>query len=332
MCPWVLVKGYPPAYDERSMYTIKQASALSGVGIPLLRAWERRYEVVEPSRSASGYRLYGDDQIDRLRAMRALVASGWAPQQAAARIRASSTSEVAALAGARSEPKDRQAASTAPPSSPGQAGDLIDRLVAAARFIDADGMEAALDDAFAGARFETVADSIVLPALHEIGKGWERHEVSVAGEHAASQAVLRRLAMAYEAAGDGDGSQPVLVGLGPGARHEFGALAFATAARRVGLPVMYLGPDLPVESWASAVGKREARAAVIGVPRSADVQRSADVIAAIRSARPSTVVAVGGSAAQRVARRIEVLVLPDGMASAAEALRSALIEAERQPD
>jgi MerR family transcriptional regulator, light-induced transcriptional regulator len=313
------------------MYTIKQASALSGVGIPLLRAWERRYQVVEPSRSPSGYRLYGEDEIDRLRAMRALISDGWAPQQAAARIRASSASEVAALAGSPNEAMGRRLESAVPPSSPSPVGDLIDRLVAAARFIDADGLEAALDDAFAAARFETVADSIVLPALREIGKGWERHEVSVAGEHVASQAVLRRLAMAYEAAGDGDGTRPVLVGLGPGAHHEFGALAFATAARRVGLPVMYVGPDLPVDNWGSAVGEREARAAVIGVPRSADVQRTAEVIAAIRKTRPSTLVAVGGNAARRVARRIEVLVLPDGMAAAAEALRTALLETERQP-
>ena len=313
------------------MYTIKQASALSGVGIPLLRAWERRYEVVEPSRSASGYRLYGEHDIDRLRAMRALIGSGWAPQQAAARIRASTMAEISALAGPPNEPIDRGLDRPAPSSSPRRAADLIDRLVAAARFIDADGLEAALDDAFAGARFEVVADSIVLPALHEIGKMWERHEVSVAGEHAASQAVLRRLAMAYEAAGDGAATQPVLVGLGPGARHEFGAFAFATAARRAGLPVIYLGPDLPVESWGSAVVERDARAAVIGVPRTADVQRTADVIAAIREARPSMVVAVGGSAASRVARRIDVLVLPDGMAAAATALRTTLLEAEEQP-
>jgi DNA-binding transcriptional MerR regulator len=39
------------------MYTIRQASLRSGVSIPLLRAWERRYRVVTPSRTAAGYRL-----------------------------------------------------------------------------------------------------------------------------------------------------------------------------------------------------------------------------------------------------------------------------------
>ena len=58
------------------MYTIKQAAARSGVGIPLLRAWERRYGIVHPVRTASRYRLYDDESIARLRAMRRLVETG----------------------------------------------------------------------------------------------------------------------------------------------------------------------------------------------------------------------------------------------------------------
>ena len=65
------------------MYTIRQAAARSGVGESLLRAWERRYGVVHPSRTASGYRLYDDAASARLRAMRALVKAGWAASQAA---------------------------------------------------------------------------------------------------------------------------------------------------------------------------------------------------------------------------------------------------------
>ena len=43
------------------MYTIKEAAARSGVGAPLIRAWERRYGVVNPTRTRAGYRLYDDD-------------------------------------------------------------------------------------------------------------------------------------------------------------------------------------------------------------------------------------------------------------------------------
>lgn len=72
------------------MYTIKEASARSGVGIPLLRAWERRYGVVVPTRTSSGYRLYDDAAIGRLQAMRQLIGAGWSAKQAAERVRGAS--------------------------------------------------------------------------------------------------------------------------------------------------------------------------------------------------------------------------------------------------
>src|SRR5688572_18849646 len=68
------------------MYTIKQAAARSGVPVPLLRAWERRYGVVSPSRTASGYRLYEETDVARLRAMRRLIGEGWSASTAATEI------------------------------------------------------------------------------------------------------------------------------------------------------------------------------------------------------------------------------------------------------
>jgi DNA-binding transcriptional MerR regulator len=68
------------------MYTIKQAAARSGVSVPLLRAWERRYGIVEPARTAAGYRLYDDDALGRIRTMRRLVDAGWTPSTAAGAI------------------------------------------------------------------------------------------------------------------------------------------------------------------------------------------------------------------------------------------------------
>lgn len=297
------------------MYTIKEASARSGVGIPLLRAWERRYGVVSPTRTPSGYRLYDDEAIRRLTAMRELIEQGWSAQQAAQRVRAATPDELGQMVGT-------SFATTAGPIAAEQAEPtpmrdaLIERLVAAARDLDVDGVEAALDDAFAAVRFERAVDDILMPALRRIGAAWEHGDVTVAGEHATSQAVLRRLATAFDAAGAPRAHRPVLVGLGPGARHEFGALAFAIAARRAGLPVVYLGPDLPVESWVSAANEADARATVIAVPRRADVERAIETVTALCEARPKAVVAVGGREAARVARATGTLELPDSIGEA----------------
>jgi DNA-binding transcriptional MerR regulator len=309
------------------MYTIKEASARSGVGVPLLRAWERRYGVVAPTRTTAGYRLYDDAAIGRLRAMRQLIAHGWTANQAAQRVRESSDAELAALAQPiiPAESADVVAAASDGASMDWTAaGQLVERMVDAARVLDGSRLEAALDEAFGSTRFEVAADVVIMPALRAIGDAWERGEISVAGEHAASHAILRRLAMAYEAAGSLDDERPVLVGLGPKARHELGALAFAVTARRAGLPVLYLGPDLPVESWIAAVDGRAARAAVIGVATRSDVRAASAVLTALREKRPGIVLAAGGDEAARVATATGAIELPPRLTDAVASLRRAI--------
>jgi len=58
------------------MYTIKQASARSGVDASLIRAWERRYGVTRPERTPGGYRLYSDEEISQLGAYVASLGPG----------------------------------------------------------------------------------------------------------------------------------------------------------------------------------------------------------------------------------------------------------------
>ena len=311
------------------MYTIKEASARSGVGIPLLRAWERRYGVVAPTRTPSGYRLYDEEAIQRLAAMRRLIAAGWAAQQAAERVRGAGRETLAAITAGDAPAAARSTEPGPAAGSPSTAEQLIERLAQAARLLDAPAFEAALDDAFGASRFEIASETVLMPALRAIGDAWARGELSVAAEHAASQAVLRRLAMAYEAAGAPATARPILVGLGPGARHELGALAFATAARRAGLPVLYLGPDLPAESWRTAATDRDARAAVLGVPTRADVARARDVLTELRLARPGMVLAVGGAQARQAAKQVAAVELVRGLG---ESVRQLGEELERHAD
>src|SRR5688572_10732779 len=79
-------------YHVQTMYNIKEAAARAGVSVPVLRAWERRYGIVRPARSAGGYRQFDDATIARVRAMRDLVDRGWSPSSAAAAIVAGTVS------------------------------------------------------------------------------------------------------------------------------------------------------------------------------------------------------------------------------------------------
>ena len=139
-----------------------------------------------------------------------------------------------------------------------------------------------------------------MPALVALGEGWATGTVDVAAEHAASGAIRRRLDMAFMAAGVPGEAAIVLVGLPPGAQHDLGALAFATAARRAGVTVRYLGADLPASDWLDAVTRTRARAVVIGTVMGRDVKAAAQVARAIREMHPHVILAFGGRAAQSV--------------------------------
>ncbi len=265
------------------MYTIREASIRTGVSVALLRAWERRYGVVSPLRTEAGYRIYDDAAVGRIRAMRTLVADGWSPRQAAANI-------ISAQA------KDFPVAEVAiPPIEPRTPTEEAMGLIEAAARIDGPAIERALDDIFGMGSFERMVDDHLYPALVALGEAWARGEVDVAGEHAASAAVLRRLGMAFDAAGSaGAGHASVLVGLPPGSRHELPALGFATALRRAGIRPTYLGPDVPVKSWVTAARQAHVRAAVIGAMTAEDIAGAIAVITALRDRHPDLLIAVGG--------------------------------------
>ena len=221
-------------FDGR-MYTIKQAAARSGVSVQLVRAWERRYGVVEPTRTASGYRLYDDDAIARLRAMRRLdrrglgAVDGRGPHSSSmdddgdptrSPIVGTRDSATRARAQARGEPTRRA---------------LTDAFVDAAAALDERGVEQALDEMFARGSFEQVAVRAGHAGAGALGDGWaagtvgRRRRACRGGRRPAPAGHWRSWPPACH------GRAPVvLVGLPPGARHDLGALAFATAARRAG--------------------------------------------------------------------------------------------------
>src|SRR5512132_2369982 len=111
------------------MYTIRQAAARSGVSVPLLRAWERRYHVVSPARTASGYRLYDDAALERIRTMRRLVAAGWTPSNAAGAILSGEPIDL---------PEEPAANGSTPPSGAGPAS-AESAPQPVARFVEAAG-------------------------------------------------------------------------------------------------------------------------------------------------------------------------------------------------
>src|SRR5918995_1207709 len=75
---------YGSAMREPERYLrIGELARRTGTSPELLRAWEQRYGLLRPSRSAGGFRLYSDDDTARILRTKQLIASGLSAGEAA---------------------------------------------------------------------------------------------------------------------------------------------------------------------------------------------------------------------------------------------------------
>jgi methanogenic corrinoid protein MtbC1 len=261
--------------------------------------------------------------------MRSLVESGWAPSQAARAILNGTILD--GTAAGSGDPATETAGpkqvgvEVSAPSRPELAGNEVEwlslRFLGSARALDDAGMESALDEGLALLGVDEALERLIMPALVDVGAAWARGDFTVAAEHAASNAVMRRLAGLYEAAATPSSRVDLVVGLPPGSRHEVGALAFAVACRRARLRVLYLGADVPVASWLVVADEHPGAAVVLGAVTPAEADSAAEVVVALRSVHPDLPVYVGGAGRARTAKAVDgVTPLPEGLRAGAAML------------
>jgi DNA-binding transcriptional MerR regulator len=290
----------------RTRFRIGELSRRSGVSPELLRAWERRYGLLAPDRSAGGLRLYSEDDVRRVRAMQEQLAAGLAAAEAAELARG---------------PEPAAAA-------PADAGRAREELDGALLDFDEPRAHEVFDRLLARLSLDTVIDDVVVPYLHDLGDRWERGEVSVAQEHFASTLLRGRLLGLARGWGQGVGPRALLA-CAPGEQHDLGLISFGLALRARGWRILYLGLDTPVESLASAArAARPARIVVSAVdPETLEAHR--DALAALAADYP---LAVGGAAVSRLDLGRAVLPLTGAPVEEAERLTAlARRPAEHRP-
>jgi MerR family transcriptional regulator, light-induced transcriptional regulator len=240
---------------------IGELSRRVGVSVEALRAWERRYGVLAPSRSSAGYRLYGRDDQRRALRMKELIDRGHAAAEAADAV---SVQELDAY----------------PIPSSGRLVDERLELLEALVEFDTEQAHERLDAMVGSHSLDVVLRDGVIPVLREIGERWARARVSVAQEHFASELIggwLRGLGRGWDA---GLGPRAVLACPG-GERHDLGLLCCAVALGRRGWRVTYLGADTPVHALGETVERLRPGLVVLSTVRPEPIVAIADDLAAI---------------------------------------------------
>jgi DNA-binding transcriptional MerR regulator len=254
---------------------IGELSKRAGVSPELLRAWERRYGLLRPARSAGGLRLYSPADVERVALMQQHLAEGMAAAEAAALAVRDAVEEEAARTALR-------------PAA------IRDELAAALDAFDEPRAQAILDRLLALATVETLLAEVVLPYLQELGERWKRGEASVAQEHFASSVLRGRLLGLARGWGLGLGPVAVLACL-PGEQHDLGLIAFGLALRSRGWRIVYLGPDSPIDTVADVSRRLEPSLVVLNA---VSRERVRPVVPQLRALARRHTVALGGAAAE----------------------------------
>ena len=250
-------------------YPIRVVARMSGISIDTLRAWERRYGAVTPSRDDRG-RLYSDADVARLQKLGELVKRG----HVIGTIAALDDRELERLLAGEDRHRNSQAV-------PVDAADLTPLTSALDRY-DLDTIEGALNRYAAVLSPRALVFAVIVPLLQEIGRRWEAGRLRPAQEHLVSSIVRSVLGGLLRASARPNASPKIVFATPAGERHELGLLSAALLAAAAGYGVVYLGQDLPAAEITEAAAAAGSRIVLVslttpGAVTRAELRRLADL-------------------------------------------------------
>jgi MerR family transcriptional regulator, light-induced transcriptional regulator len=249
--------------DNSAQYLISTVSKRSGVKSDLVRAWERRYQAVKPTRTDGGHRVYTDLDIARLKLLNQATGNGHSISQIANlsldELKNLLKKEGNSITQALEKPKPLNG------SRLHVAEDYVQKCYAAVFAFDAHALESHFENAIVELGTEIFIEKLLNPLLTLIGDRWRTGELRPVHEHMASS-IVRSLTYILRNNSPCSPNAPKMIVSTPiNQLHELGALLAGIIAELKGWKVTYLGANLPAEEIAAAVKFTNARAVTLSI-------------------------------------------------------------------
>ncbi|NDJ54029.1 MAG: MerR family transcriptional regulator, partial [Chloroflexi bacterium] len=224
------------------LYNLKAVIKETGLKPDTLRAWERRYGLPHPQRTAGGHRLYSQNDIDTVKWLIARQREGLSISRA-----------VDLWQSLEQEGKDpfdefteESSYSLTDLSVEGTITELRERWIDACMAFNEQEAKQILTQAFAIYPPETVCIEMLQKGIRDIGQEWYEGNVTVQQEHFASAQAMGRLEALVAAAPPPTRAGRLIVACPPEEMHTFSPLLLTLLLRRRGWEVIYLGANVPI--------------------------------------------------------------------------------------
>lgn len=212
-------------------YKIKDLENLSGIKAHTIRIWEKRYNLLSPSRTTTKIRTYTDADLIKLLNISILNENGW------------KISKIASLSD--TELSDHVAAVSVVSVADNS---IISLFIKSLTTIDHVMFSKVFDDCIINESLSVTFEKYLIPFLNRIGILWLIGTVNPAQEHFISNLIRQKLLAAIDQLEDSQKSEPdYILFCREGEWHELGLLYYYYKLKEQGFSILYLGQNLPVD-------------------------------------------------------------------------------------
>ncbi|OXM85773.1 MerR family transcriptional regulator [Paenibacillus rigui] len=277
------------------MYNIKKVSEILGIPTVTIRAWENRYDIITPTRSQGGHRLYSEADIETLQWLKTQMDEKQMKISEAVRLWRKQAHDIA------EEPAPNLLLHK-------NYSDLIEQLYGYLVEFQTSQAHETIDLAFSLYHYDDVFHHILVPVLYLMGDEWENGLISVAQEHFSSQLIMQRFTQFLRILPVQPHLPRVLALCPEGEHHHIGLMLFTLFLRKKGVDVIYLGPNTPLQGLHEVIEKRQISAVAVSVTDPRHVQGLGEWISLCHKKWPQLDFILGGEGFQQSTTPISAYV------------------------
>jgi len=236
------------------MYSIGAVSTMTGVNPITLRAWERRFGLINPVRTPKGHRKYSDKDIATIKRMLVLLDQGITVSQVGQYLDANTLAD---------SDKTRNHWLT-----------YHDRMLKAVIYFDEQILEQTYSEAMSLYPVDIVTKELLIPLLDTLGQRWLTNQCGIGEEHFFSGFVRNKLGSRFHHRNLNNRGVKILAACLPGEYHELGLLVFTLAAHECGYQIIMLGANMPINELSEIAGRTKCVAIALSATTLVDVDKT----------------------------------------------------------
>ena len=238
---------------NKKWYRIRQVAEQTGLSPQLIRKWEERYQAITPHRLENGYRVYHQEDVNRLLQLKHLVEAGYSIKNAVLLLRNNAADYAEHFPAESATPELTFGQEYSRESHAEVDKPVVDELLRLGEKSETGQMRALLELELAKHGIHHVVYAVIIPFLRQVGALWESGDWTEYQEHIASLEVRDFLVNFRLRTNVSNHGPLLLAACVPGERHDIMLQIILLEATLRGWKTNFLGASPAEQALADAV-------------------------------------------------------------------------------